>query len=238
MMKIEKKLMKIDESVIKDSGQLLIVLTKDWQAFQGQIQRMERDTDEDWKEVGEAWKIVVGRNGLAWGKGLHSIEEEQAFQKKEGDGKSPAGVFALAEAFGFAPTAEAEWVKLPYVRITEKWECVDDADSRYYNHVVANDKVDRVDWDSSEKMLAVGEEYRWGIVVKHNMKPVQAGCGSCIFIHIWKDAETGTSGCTAMKRENMEALLRWIDAEKKPLLIQLPESEMGWLDEALGNAKE
>jgi D-alanyl-D-alanine dipeptidase len=52
---------------------------------------------------------------------------------------------------------------------------------------------------------------------------VNAGGGSCIFLHIWKNSESGTAGCTAMERENLETILKWAETAKNPVLIQLPE---------------
>ena len=83
-------------------------------------------------------------------------------------------------------------------------------------------KVGNFDWKSSEKMLAVGEQYDLGVFVAHNSER-QAGGGSCIFLHIWKDADSPTVGCTAMARENIEKILTFLDAKKNPVLIQLPE---------------
>src|SRR5437763_433597 len=51
------------------------------------------------------------------------------------------------------------------------------------------------------------------------------GRGSCIFMHIWAGPEKGTAGCTAMEQPNLEELMRWLDAKKRPLLAQLPEAE-------------
>jgi D-alanyl-D-alanine dipeptidase len=44
-------------------------------------------------------------------------------------------------------------------------------------------------------------------------------------MHIWKDASTGTAGCTAMERSNLEKILDWIRPELNPYLIQMPEKE-------------
>ena len=38
--------------------------------------------------------VSVGRNGAAWGLGLHAAQP-QGPQKQEGDGRAPAGVFTL-----------------------------------------------------------------------------------------------------------------------------------------------
>ncbi|EEF57456.1 L,D-transpeptidase family protein [Pedosphaera parvula] len=206
--------------------QLVLVITKNWQAVPGAVWRFERaDEHSPWKKVGGKIPVVVGRNGLAWGKGLNPPVDLPGPHKKEGDGKSPAGMFRLSSAFGLAEPNEAKNVKLPYQPLSDLIECVDDVQSIHYNSIVDRSKVDKVDWNSSEKMREVGEQYRWGVVVDHNVNPRVAAGGSCIFMHIWKDAKTGTSGCTAMSRENMEKLLPWLNPADHPVLVQLPESE-------------
>jgi D-alanyl-D-alanine dipeptidase len=81
------------------------------------------------------------------------------------------------------------------------------------------------DWNSSEHMLRSDDLYRWGVVVDHNADPPRPGAGSCIFLHIWRGPGQPTVGCTAMPQENLESVLGWLDPAKKPLLVQLPESE-------------
>ena len=78
------------------------------------------------------------------------------------------------------------------------------------------------DWKSSEKMAEIVPQYDLCGFVEHNFEK-QKGAGSCIFLHIWKDAETGTVGCTAMERANIETILARLDPQKNPVLIQLPE---------------
>ena len=204
--------------------QAILVVSKDWDAVPGKLQRFELKGDT-WKKVGPAIPIVVGRKGLGWGLGLHPTNEFAGPIKKEGDGKSPAGIFNLGSAFGLAEVSEMKWVKLPYQHLTSLIECVDDVKSVHYNSIVNREKVGKIDWDSSEKMREIGEQYRLGITVDHNVAPRKSACGSCIFIHIWKGENTGTSGCTAMTGDNMEKVLRWVDPAKHPVLIQLPDAE-------------
>jgi len=220
------------EQYKKLSRQMVLVVTNDWDSISGKLQRYERaNSKAKWKAVGEPFEIVVGRSGLAWGVGLHQEQKEGAI-KKEGDGKSPAGIFKLSSAFGFADKKETGWLKIPYTFVEESTECVDDTKSNHYNRIVDKFKVGDFDWDSSEKMLKVGEQYRWGIVVAHNAEPPKKGDGSCIFLHIRADNKTGTSGCTAMENANIETLLKWLDEKKKPLLVQLPQSEYERLQKA------
>ena len=84
-------------------------------------------------------------------------------------------------------------------------------------------QVGNFDWKSSEKMFTITPEYDLGVFVGYNSFPVEKGRGSCIFLHIWKDSITGTAGCTAMERRNMETLLTWLSPAKNPYLVQMPK---------------
>lgn len=206
------------------SLQAVVVTTKDWSSVAGTARLFERRSAKaKWKPVGDSFAVVVGKNGLAWGTGLNELPSDtgRLLMKTEGDGKAPAGIFSLTESFG--AKEKPGFVKLPFLRLEEFTECVDDAKSIHYNRIVDRMKVGDFDWQSSEKMLAVGAEYDLGITVAHNSEPVNRGGGSCIFLHIWKSAESGTAGCTAMARENLETILKWADAAKNPVLVQLPE---------------
>jgi D-alanyl-D-alanine dipeptidase len=206
------------------SRQLILVTTRDWTAVRGTLRRFERKVAGGaWMPVGASIPVVVGRGGLGWGEGLTARVAGEP-SKKEGDGKAPAGVFRLGTAFGFATRGEASWLRLPYTPLTPAVECVDDTASRHYNLIVDRDAVKTVDWNSSERMRSV-EGYRWGLVVEHNASAPVPGLGSCIFLHVWAGPEKGTAGCTAMRQENLEGLLRWLDSKKGPLLVQLPAAE-------------
>ena len=206
---------------LKSARQLVLVVTPGWDDVRGELKRFERRSSGDqWKAVGSATAIVVGKNGIAWDPLV-----EQAVPgptKREGDGRSPAGIFSLGTAFGFAEKAEAGWTKLPYLHLSEGIECVDDVKSSVYNQVVDRRTVKTPDWNSSEKMRAVGEAYRWGVVVNYNT-PATAGRGSCIFLHIGGDQGKGTAGCTAMAQTDLREVMAWIDPKQSPMLVQLPK---------------
>jgi len=208
------------------STQLLVVTTADWSSVPGTMRRFERaNPHSPWVLLQTPNPVVVGRNGLGWGEGLNPPASTTGPIKREGDGKSPAGVFLLSSAFGAAEPAAIKNLKLPYLPLTEFIECVDDAMSRYYNSIVDRGMVVAIDWNSSEKMRAVGARYRLGVVVDHNVNPRIPAHGSCIFLHIWQDARTGTSGCTAMEDRQIESLVGWLDPSAHPVLVQLPEME-------------
>jgi hypothetical protein len=81
--------------------------------------------------------------------------------KIEGDGRSPAGLFPLTTIFG---TSDMN-ARLPFTRLGEFTECVDDTHSAVYNKIVNRMQVGNFDWQSSEKMLAVGSQYDLGVFV-------------------------------------------------------------------------
>jgi D-alanyl-D-alanine dipeptidase len=213
------------------STQLIVVATSNWGAVTGQLQRFER-MNHRWRPFGEPIPIVVGRNGMGWGIGLVAADDPNVHLasdpvKKEGDGRSPAGIFDLGTAFGYS-AQPLPGMKLPYLALTESIECVDDVNSKCYNRIVDRSAV-AADWNSSEHMRDTGESYRWGLVVdlnrtiaKRNQDAPQPGGGSCVFLHIWHDHNQGTAGCTAMTQTNLETLLTWLDPQRRPLLLQLP----------------
>jgi D-alanyl-D-alanine dipeptidase len=221
---------------LAQSTQVIVVTTSGWTAVEGQMQRFERTgTHETWHPAGEPIPIVVGKNGLGWGVGVIPADDAGVRAagepvKKEGDGKAPAGIFALGTAFGYA-AQPLPGLKLHYLTLTPSIECVDDVDSKHYNRIVDRSAV-TPDWNSSEHMRNTGESYRWGVVVDHNgidatgnrQEPVP-GAGSCIFLHIWHNRDQGTVGCTAMSIIDLETVLTWIDPARKPMLVQLPEPD-------------
>ena len=203
------------------SRQAIVVTTKDWTTIRGTARLMERKKLEaSWTIIGETFPIVVGRNGLGvdptW-----TASSSDAPVKHEGDGKAPAGLFPLTSTFGNSDVGSI----LPFTKLDEFTECVDDTNSNFYNKIVNRMQVGNFDWKSSEKMFTVRPQYDLGVFVAYNSYPAIRGNGSCIFLHIWKDANTGTAGCTAMARENLEKIVKWLDPTKNPYLVQMTEAE-------------
>ena len=209
--------------------QLVLVVTPAWDSTSGTLRRFERDSDQDaWRPVGDAVPIVVGRTGVAWDDSQVAPAAGEPV-KREGDGRSPAGAFALDTAFGFDIRQIVSWVRLPYVQLRTTTECVDDVRSAHYNTIVNRDSVARVDWSSAERMREI-EQYAYGVHVAYNAPPRPAR-GSCIFLHIWAGPRSVTAGCTAMDQDALKALMGWIDPQRRPTLVQLPATALARLRE-------
>ena len=145
--------------VLDSSLQLIVVTTTDWSSADGHLQMYQRSSAEvPWQAEGGPIAIVVGKGGMAWGIGLDPLKAMRGPTdpvKREGDYKSPAGIFRLGDAFGYAPREPVGW-KVRYLPITPSTRCVDDPQSRFYNQILDSSAVD-VDWKSAEQMRDVGE---------------------------------------------------------------------------------
>ena len=210
------------------SRQLLVVVAPHWESTVGRLQRFARGHDDAaWQAVGPALAVSLGRSGLAWGRGLHPPPGGARPGKREGDGRSPAGVFAITALFGEdgpdGPLARA--ARLPYLAATAGLKAIDDPASRYYNRIVDRSAVARPDWASCEDMLRDDGQYAVGAVVAHNAEPPLPGAGSCIFLHVWAAPGVPTAGCTALALADMRELADWLDGAAAPLLVQLPRTE-------------
>lgn len=207
-----------------DSRQVILILSPDWDSTVATMYRFERtSSDGPWKPIGAVVPVNLGRTGLAWGQSTLMTTPDSGPQKKEGDGKSPAGVFPILKAFGHPkPPAGYQKSNLPFL-VVKDHQCVDDGKSPYYNKIVKPGEVGGVTWSSAETMK-IGL-YEMGLVVGHNCPAAKPGLGSCIFFHRQSEPGAPTSGCTSMADGPLTNLLRWLKTEAKPVVLQLPKAE-------------
>ncbi|NMC33647.1 MAG: L,D-transpeptidase family protein [Veillonellaceae bacterium] len=158
-------------------------------------------TPQGWRNVFGPIPVVLGRSGIA------------AFeQKREGDGKTPRGVFTLGPVFGYAATAPT---RMPYRQATAEDAWVDEPSSPRYNQWVKGIPAK----ESHEKMRRADGLYQLGAVIGYNTDPVMPGRGSAIFLHVWKGPGQPTSGCVAMALPDLERLVGWLDPARQPRII-------------------
>jgi D-alanyl-D-alanine dipeptidase len=202
---------------LQNNNQLLFVKTDSDSTIHGQMFLCERkNAHKHWRVV-DSFNVVVGRNGL--GKDAFSSINLNNITttKHEGDGKSPAGIFKLGKVFSYH---DVKNLKMPFVKVDTNFYCVDDVASSYYNTLIRQDTAQH-NFNSFEYMKRNDELYEYGVWVLYNSNPVTAGNGSCIFLHIWRNENSGTAGCTAMAKENMLKLIHWLNAKKNPVLLQI-----------------
>ena len=210
-----------------DARLLLVSTSQSWKATATELALWKRATAaEPWAKI-RAWRGSLGYGGLAWGAGFHGAGAPTGRTgpvKREGDGASPAGVFALGPTFGYGPTPPAN-ARSPYTQVDDQWYCVDDPASTFYNQIVDMRTLDKKDWSSAEEMRRKDVQYTWVIDVAHNRMGFVPKGGSCIFLHVWRSPGSSTTGCTAMEETDITALLADLDPAQAPVLVQLPAAE-------------
>ena len=208
-----------------DVRQVVVVTTADWNASHGKLQRFARNAGEPWRPVGEPCRVTIGRAGCGWGVGEHPPQGGEPI-KREGDGRSPAGVFRIGPAFGRADRIETRLTYLPLDR--GHW-CIDVPDSPHYNEIVHEDVVGAAAVAGSTEPMRrdihlSDDQYRIGFAIGHN--PARdPGAGSCIFAHLWKAQGAPTAGCVGMDEADLRELLAWLDEAAAARLVLLPTSE-------------
>ncbi len=205
------------------STRKLILMTGDgFNELTGSLQLFARETTqdafiEDVSAIADR-RAVFGSNGLAWGQGFTALRTGNQPIKREGDRRSPIGVYKIGVRFGFATTGGKQF--LPLVPTTE---CVDDTKSRYYSQIIDTSNVNK-DWSSAEKMRAE-PLYERGIDILYNPGQIDSA-GSCIFLHHWREPTKGTAGCGAMNPKSMQSLHLWLGDETDAAVLIIPRSEI------------
>jgi L,D-peptidoglycan transpeptidase YkuD (ErfK/YbiS/YcfS/YnhG family) len=73
--------------------------------------------------------------------------------------------------------------------------------------------------NSFERLKRDDDLYKYTIVIEYNTRPIVAGDGSAIFVHVWRSAESPTAGCVALSERNVKRLLKWLDVSKQPVIV-------------------
>lgn len=130
----------------------------------------------------------VGRNGVS-------------SAKREGDLRTPTGVFPLRDGFGVRANpglGAGSWLR---VDASDVW--VDDPESALYNTHQRLPAGDR--WGSAER-LQLSPAYGYAQVIGYNEARIP-GAGSAIFMHV--DQGRGTAGCVSLPTSALLSVMRW-----------------------------
>lgn len=135
----------------------------------------------------------VGKNGITG-------------NKREGDGKTPRGIYSFGQAFGVAgnPGTSRRWLQ---VNNNHYW--VDDVHSAYYNKLVDASQTG-IQWSSAEHLISYPTAYRYAIALNYNTA-CTPGAGSAVFLH----CSTGgaTAGCISVSQSDMIRILKMIQGD-------------------------
>ena len=126
-----------------------------------------------------------------------------AADKREGDNRSPLGVWPIREVW-YRPDVypDGPTTVLPARSTTPNDGWCDAPDDPAYNRPV------KLPYPASaERMWRDDFVYDLVVILGHNDDPPVPGLGSAIFLHLARDGYPGTEGCVALAREDVEALL-------------------------------
>ena len=211
----------------KDCRQIIVGTAKGWNESHVTVRCFEKQGDS-WKQVLGPYPGRLGKSGLVWGMGL-TVPPKGVVGKREGDLRSPAGVFELGGAYGTVNTPQKH-AKLPYRRVTPADLWVEDASSPHYNHHIILKKPASTPWELQQQMKLNDYPHSLKLFIKHNAvgdrgRPV-AGAGSSIFFHIWRrDGLAATAGCTTLKEKDLRAIIAWLNPSLHPVYVLLPTAE-------------
>jgi len=207
-----------------DSSQCLVGIADDWNTSKVTLTLYQKKGDQ-WVPVGESWSGRLGKSGLVWGLGI-SPNPAGAVIKKEGDQRSPAGVFRIGGAWGYDKAIEKN-PKLPYRQVTTRDLWVEDPQSPSYNKNVILDREPATEWEKKQQMKQGDYPHSLKLFIAHNAPPkVIPNAGSSIFFHIWRgEGSRATAGCTTMQEGKLRKLVASIDPAKRPLYVLLPKAE-------------
>lgn len=147
----------------------------------------------EWKLMLET-EALIGRNGLG--------------KTKEGDGKTPRGVYRFTEAFGILENPGAQ---MEYVQVKKSHYWVDDGKSNYYNQFIDGNEVE-MDWDSAEQICEFGEAYHYVLAINYNEGCIP-GMGSAVFLHCTTENMESTAGCVAIPEFYMKQLVMQVEPQ-------------------------
>lgn len=206
------------------SRQLILIVASGWNTPQGEMFLFSREnTHSPWKRLENTTPCMLGRNGLAWGRGLVD-QDIPGPRKKEGDGRTPAGLFPLPLVFGYDSfaTAKQSGVRMPYFELTSSMVCVTDGHSAVFNEIADTRNPKGASWTRQERMVRDNNANRLGVFVGHNRRDPKPEAGSCVFLDIQPIQPTGGSiGCPeAVVRQ----IMVWLDPASNPAIAILPQS--------------
>ena len=189
------------EKLIGESSQILLVRNMNRVSIDVHVIALEK-RDGRWHSPFPPMDGVIGRKGFA-----------PPREKREGDGRTPSGIFPRGMVFGYDPSFPT---KMPYRQATDDDLWVDDIHADDYNRWVKRGSTKA---SSFERMKRDDNLYKYGIVVEYNMNPAIKGHGSAIFFHLRRGNEKPTEGCVALSEEDLVTILRWLNPASRPLVV-------------------
>ena len=214
------------------SRALLVAVSDHWNSRQASLQLYRRASAKDvWTRQNASVPVHLGRRGLAWGRGLHPAQP--GFQKREGDGKSPAGAFLLGNIlYGYAERPPIPGWR--YRQVTDRDLWIEDPTSSLYNRHLILSAHEPFPADHHYHLMRQADPaHALKLFIRHNAPPdAQPGAGSAIFFHLCRGEDSVTTGCTSMEEPAFRILLESFHPADEPVYVLVPRAEYHRLRES------
>tara|TARA_B100000963_G_scaffold333520_1_gene325916 strand:- start:6270 stop:6761 length:492 start_codon:yes stop_codon:yes gene_type:complete len=157
--------------------------------------------------------IIVNKNGTL----IHNKKRYKCSlgklgitkKKKEGDKKTPAGIFSLSTVFYRNDKIKNLKTNLKKIVIKKNMAWCDDPNNESYNKLIFTNDIQK------EKLYRKDSLYDIIVVINYNIRPVVKNKGSAIFLHLAKKKYTGTMGCIGLKKKDLLNILKIIKRGEK-----------------------
>jgi len=179
----------------KDASQLFIVAAFSQDATDAWVSLHEKQNDGSWHMV-MTTPAVIGKSGLG--------------KTKEGDAKTPQGVYHFNCAFGIA---DDPGCKIPYTKVDDSYYWSGDYREGYhYNELVSLKDVPDLDVENSEHIIEYIYHYQYCLNISYN-EAGTPGVGSGLFLHCFGPAKPFTAGCVAIPEDHMKYMMQHADKD-------------------------
>ena len=139
-------------------------------------------------------------------------EKGKFIMKKEGDFKTPKGIFKIENLYFRKDRIKKPKTQLKCIEIKKNMGWCNDRKSKDYNKLIkTNTKY------THEKLFRKDEKYDLLIPIKYNFKKPIPGKGSCIFLHLTKNYKP-TKGCIAIIKKDFLIILKLIKKNTKIII--------------------
>ncbi len=133
--------------------------------------------------------------------------------KKEGDKKTPRGIFTFKCIFYRKDKLINFKSSLKKIIIKKNMGWCDDSSSKFYNKLIKFPFKKK-----AERMWLKGNTYDVILIINYNSKPIIKNKGSAIFLHIAKRNYSPTKGCVAVSKKDMFFLITKINNKTKLII--------------------
>ena len=130
-------------------------------------------------------------------------------RKKEGDKKTPSGIFSLGNVFYRKDKIKNLKTNLKKIVIKKNMAWCDEPNNKYYNKLIYTNDIKK------EKLYRKDNLYNIVVVINYNIQPILKNKGSAIFIHLAKQNYSGTMGCIGLKENDLLNILKTISKKTK-----------------------